>query len=74
MKQFSSLKYCSLKQKAGAPEKRRRVDDWRGNKVLTTDFSGTKNQKTVSESCHSKAIKEAVGSHYYINLIPIRRK
>lgn len=73
MKQFGSLKYCSLKQKATVPEQRCRVDDWPGNIVLTTDFSGRKSHKTVSASCHLQAIKEAVGSYYYINLILIRR-
>lgn len=41
--------------------------------MLTIDFSGMKRHKTVWAGCHSKAIWEALGSHYYINLIPIRR-
>lgn len=73
MKQCSSLIYCLFRRGATAPKQRCHIDDWPGNKVLTTDFTGTKRHQTVAATCHWKAIWEAGGSHYYINLFPIRR-
>lgn len=42
MKQCSSLIYCLFRRGATAPKQRCHIDDWPGNKVLTTDFTGMK--------------------------------